>query len=124
MLGNIGVGAPELNELLCELKTGLKNIFGRELREIIVYGSYARGKSDEESDLDIMVLVDMENEEIKKKQEKVLDLTVDLTTRYGIVLSVIENNYDYFYDWVEILPFFANVEREGISIYEGHYRWD
>ncbi len=108
-----------LKELLYELETELKKIFGGKLKKVIMYGSYARGGSDEGSDLDIMVLVDMDEEEIKRNRDRVLDLTVDLTTRYGIVLSIIENNHDYFYDWVEVLPFFANVEKEGVSIYGG-----
>ena len=106
-----------LKELLHELKNELEKVFGEKLKKVIVYGSYARGESDEGSDLDIMVLVDMNEEEIKNERDKVLDLTVDLTTRYGVVLSIIENNYDYFYDWAEVLPFFANVIREGVSIY-------
>ena len=106
-----------LKELLHELKNELEKVFGEKLKKVIVYGSYARGESDEGSDLDIMVLVDMNEKEIKNERDKVLDLTVDLTTRYGVVLSIIENNYDYFYDWAEVLPFFANVIREGVSIY-------
>ncbi len=42
---------------------------------------------------------------------------VDLTTRYGIVVSIIENNYNHFYGWVEVIPFFANVEKEGVSLF-------
>lgn len=109
--------APRLNKLLCELKVRLKSVFGKELKRIIVYGSYARGENDEGSDLDIMVLVDMDEGEINKKRDEVLDMVVDLTTRYGIVLSIIENNYDYFYDWAKVVPFFTNVIREGVSIY-------
>lgn len=107
-----------LKKLLDELDNELKNIFGEKLKKVIMFGSYARGKNDEGSDLDIMVLVDMDEGEIKKKRDQVLDLTVDLTTRYGIVLSIIENNYDYFYDWLEALPFFTNVEKEGVNLYE------
>ena len=59
----------------------------------------------------------MDEDEIKKNRDKILDLTVDLTTRYGIVLSIIENNYNYFYDWVDVLPFLANVEKEGVTIH-------
>ena len=70
------------------------------------------------SDLDIMVLVDMDEGEINKKRDEVLDMVVNLTTRYGIVLSIIENNYDYFYDWAKALPFFTNVIKEGVNIYE------
>ena len=88
------------------------------MKKIIVYGSYAGGESDEVSDLDIMVLVDMDEGEINKKRDEVLDMVVNLATRYGIVLSIIENNYDYFYDWAKSLPFFTNVIKEGVNIYE------
>jgi len=105
--------------LLKEIEQELKNIFGSKLKKIILYGSYARKMSDAGSDLDIMALVDMNQEEIKKIHDKVLDVTVDLTTRYGIVLSIIENNYDHFYDWVDVIPFFKNVQLEGVELYAG-----
>ncbi|MFW5648895.1 MAG: hypothetical protein ACOCG5_07370 [Candidatus Alkaliphilus sp. MAG34] len=89
---------PRLNELLHELKTGLKNIFNEKLKKIIIYRSHARGESDKGSNLDIMALVDMDEWGINKKRDEALDMVVDLTTRYGIVLSIIGNNYDYFYD--------------------------
>ena len=106
-----------IDTLLWDLEKRLKNIYGEKLKKILLYGSYARGDNDEESDLDVMVLLDMDEKEIKRQHDKVLDVVVDLTTRYGIVLSVIENNYDYFYDWVDVLPFFASIEREGVDIY-------
>lgn len=106
-----------IDALLWDLEKRFKNIYGEKLKKILLYGSYARGEHDEESDIDVMVLVDMDEKEIKRQQDKVLDVVVDLTTRYGIVLSVIENNYSYFYDWVDVIPFFTNVEREGVNIY-------
>lgn len=113
----ISVEKNGLDDLLYELNKELKDIFGNKLKKIILYGSYATKKNDEGSDLDIMVLVDMDQEELKKIRDRVLDVTIKLTTQYGIVLSIIENNYNYFYEWVDVLPFFKNVEREGIEIY-------
>ncbi len=117
MLKGINLHGLDAETLLQELEKNLEDIYGNKLRKIILYGSYARGNYDEGSDLDVMVLVDMDETEIKKKRDEILDVTVDLTTRYGIVLSIIENNYNYFYDWLDVLPFFTNVEREGVSIY-------
>ena len=72
----------------------------------------------EGSGLDIMVLlVGMDGREIKKQQDRILDIVVGLTTQYGIVLSVIENNYNYFCDWADVIPFFANIVREGVNMY-------
>ncbi len=87
------------------------------MKKVFLYGSYARGDNAEGSDLDVMVLVDMDEKGIKGQREKLLDIIVSLTTKYGIVLSIIENNYKYFYDWVNVLPFFSNIKREGVSIY-------
>ena len=103
--------------MILDLEKRLKDIYGDKLKKIFLYGSYARGDNEEGSDLDIMVLVDMDEGEINKKRDEVLDMVVDLTTRYGIVLSIIENNYDYFYDWAKVVPFFTNVIREGVNIY-------
>lgn len=117
MSSKINLKDAKINPLLWDLEKELKNIYGKKLKKMLLYGSYARGDNDESSDLDIMILVDMDDREIKMQHDRVLDVVVDLTTRYGIVLSIIENNYNYFYDWADALPFFANIEREGINIY-------
>lgn len=36
----------------------LRGIFGSRLRELRLFGSYARGEADEDSDVDVLVLVD------------------------------------------------------------------
>ena len=43
-------------------------LYGGHLKEVILYGSYARGDCREDSDIDIMILVDdMDDEEIYRK---------------------------------------------------------
>jgi predicted nucleotidyltransferase len=105
--------------VLSEIGSSLKKIYGSKLKKIILYGSYARGKQEEGSDLDIMALLDMEEAEIKRYSEQVLDLAVDLTTRYGIVVSIQENNIEFFNEWVDTLPFFNNVLSQGVELYAG-----
>ena len=117
MTDRINLQASEIAPLLSDLEKRLKSIYDNKLKKILLYGSYARGDNVEGSDVDIMVLVDMEEGEIKKQQDKVLDTVVDLTTQYGVVLSIIENNYSHFYNWADTLPFFSNIEREGVNIY-------
>lgn len=107
----------DIAPLLSDLEKRLKDIYDNKLKKVLLYGSYARGDNVEGSDVDIMVLVDMEDKEIKRQHDKILDTVVDLTTQYGIVLSIIENNYDHFYKWADVLPFFSNIEREGVNIY-------
>ncbi len=110
-------GGQTKNSILTEIEKGLRDIYGPELIKIVLYGSYARGEQTKGSDLDVMILLDMEEGRIKKYGEQVLDLSVDLTTRYGVVVSIQEHNIDFFNNWVDTLPFFSNVHREGVELY-------
>ena len=49
-----------LNVLLKEAGVGLKNIFGKKLENFLLYGSYAHGGYDSESDFDVFALVNMD----------------------------------------------------------------
>lgn len=43
----------------------LQKIYGNHLRRVILYGSYARGDYTKDSDIDIMILLDMSDMDIK-----------------------------------------------------------
>ena len=42
----------------------LKKIYGRHLQSVILYGSYARGDFTKDSDVDIMILLNLTDEEV------------------------------------------------------------
>ncbi|MCD8090070.1 MAG: nucleotidyltransferase domain-containing protein [Clostridiales bacterium] len=48
-----------LNKILSELSENSKKIFGGKLKKVILLGLYARGGYDDESDIDVMLMVDM-----------------------------------------------------------------
>ncbi|MFR5453231.1 MAG: nucleotidyltransferase domain-containing protein [Anaerostipes hadrus] len=51
---------------------------GSKLTKVIVYGSYARGDYNSSSDVDVMILVKMSDNEIKKIENQVYDLAFDI----------------------------------------------
>ena len=55
----------ELQFLLEDYTNDLQKIYGNHLKTVILYGSYARGDYTEESDIDIMILLDIEDMKIK-----------------------------------------------------------
>ena len=94
----------------------VKRMLGKSLRRIIVYGSYARGDYRENSDVDIMILVKMSDEEIRAVKNNIYDLAFDVEMNTGIQLSpIIKNEAQYEY-WVDTLPFYRNVRDEGVII--------
>jgi uncharacterized protein len=104
--------------IINEYVASVKKIFGTYLRKVIVYGSYARGDYNEKSDIDIMFIVTLNENEIHEKFNDVCDIAFEYEMKYGIVISPIIKNNQHFEKWVGVLPFYQNVIREGVCIYE------
>ena len=50
----------ELDIVLKELTEQIYDLLGDKLDKVVLYGSYARGDNTEESDVDVLVLTNME----------------------------------------------------------------
>ena len=103
----------DLNNLMKETCEMLKNVFGDRLEQIWLYGSYARGDFDSESDVDIMVLVALPKDKLSSYRRKVSDLYSELDLKYDILLSIKLQDKETFQRFAEVLPFFKNIIREG-----------
>jgi predicted nucleotidyltransferase len=105
----------KIKELVEQINSELKNKFREKLDKVIIFGSYARGDYDNESDIDILALI--RDEELKKYNNEIIDFEVDLTMKFGILPSIILRNTAYYNENKEIIPFYRNVEKEGVEIY-------
>ena len=95
----------------------LSEIFKDKLKQVILFGSFARGDFEEYSDIDVMILVDMRDEEIKKLTKDVVATSCKLDTDYDTLLSPIIKDIKQFQEWLPVLPFYKNVVYEGIVVY-------
>lgn len=108
----------EIDLIMNELVEKVTPIFGDKLKKVILYGSYARGDYDAESDLDVMFLVDKQEEELRKDVKKVIRLETDIGLQYDVFISPLLQSYAKFLKYLPVIPFYQNVEKEGIVIYE------
>jgi predicted nucleotidyltransferase len=112
----------EVNQILDEYVNGLMKLFEKDIKRIILYGSYARGEEEnesEKSDIDIMILVDVPEEELKVIQKKVLDFSYDVDLKYDILLSPIVENINNYNSRVRYMQYYKNIEKEGVILNAG-----
>lgn len=103
--------------LLEQYVTKLIEIYGSHIKSVILYGSYARGDYTEDSDIDIMILLDISDIEIKKYRHQLSGMTYDYNMDYDLDIKPIAKNEEHFKKWLSVYPFYANVEREGVNLY-------
>ena len=106
-----------LKKILQEIAELLHNVYGERLRAVILYGSVARGTQTKDSDVDIMVLIEGTDEELRRYEEKLGDVSTDLALKYLRVFSIIDVKYQEYMEWRTISPFYKNVDREGVVGY-------
>ncbi|MDP2755765.1 MAG: nucleotidyltransferase domain-containing protein [Nitrospirota bacterium] len=101
-------------KILIELKNTLKEFLGDRMTKLILYGSRARGDYDDESDIDVAIIVRGLTRELKNQ---ILDMVADIEIKYFMPLSTLVISEDDF----ELLKkrerrIALDIEREGIQL--------
>jgi predicted nucleotidyltransferase len=107
----------DIRPLIDDFIRELEKVLGQNLSKVILYGSYARGDQRENSDIDLMILTSLDdNDEIRRIEKALYDLSFEYEMEHLININVIVDNEKHFYDWVNDLPFYRNVEQEGVVL--------
>lgn len=106
----------QLNNILSFIATQSKCLFNDKLDSVILFGSYARGDYDNESDIDIMILADIDDSDINFCTRQLYEKVFHLELEYDCVLSLCIVPQDRFNKFKGILPFYRNVDKEGVKI--------
>lgn len=102
-------------EMRNRLVLELSKIFGESIEKIILYGSVARGEDTPESDIDIAVIL---HGYTKEMHEDMIECLVDMDSQYNKVFSVLLIDYDKFMYWEDIIPFYKNINKEGVVLWK------
>lgn len=115
-----GVKMPKnVDDEIHEFINKIQEILGKRLKKVILYGSYARGDYNKKSDVDIMILTDLSFEEIESYRDKISDVAYDIELNTGIIISPIIKNIEKYNSRINFVPFYKNVEKEGVVLVNG-----
>lgn len=102
----------EIKEILNKLKAEVKKLYGKRFRNIVLYGSWARGEATDKSDIDVVVI--LKGKVIPGKEiDKMIEIITDINLKYSVLISIYPVSVD---DYLTInSPLLINVRREGIA---------
>lgn len=105
-----------LQNIMRDVMKELKKILENDFVSAILYGSYARGDYDHESDIDFAVLVSCDRMRVKKYTEALAELMVDINLEYDVLVSFCCIPIDEFNSKKDVLPYYRNIDTEGVKV--------
>lgn len=94
----------------------LRAEFGDDLLFVVVFGSKARGDADEESDMDVLVVL---KEASLKTRRHVRDLATEICLASGLFLSTRVWDVEYWEHLKNLsLSLYRNICKDGILLYK------
>lgn len=108
-----------IDMVISDLIPQLLRIFtAPNVKEIILYGSVARGTATSESDIDIAVILD---DYTDKMHDEMIEFVVDLELKYNKVISVLPIYNKQFNEWGNITSFFKNIKKDGKVLWKSTF---
>ena len=93
-------------------------VFKDKLYDVRLFGSYARGDYNNDSDIDLMVILDMDDNDVRKRRHDICRIAATLELKYGVTISPVLYGKDEF-NSRKTFGFCKNVDTEGVSKYAG-----
>ena len=104
----------DIRKILRELKKGLIEIYGDQLKAVYLYGSYARGDAHPpDSDIDVMIVLKGEFDywEMDKRSS---ELVAALSLENDVVISRTFASETVYSN--SKMPLYINVRKEGVAV--------
>lgn len=106
-----------MRKIVDEFIKEVQEVLGDRIKSIILYGSYARGDFNKKSDVDLMILTDLNEKEIEEFRNEIWEKCADIEIDEGVVISPLIRNIDEFYSWSDVKPFYINILKEGVVLH-------
>lgn len=104
-----------IQAMLSDFTDIMQEAYKDSLYQILLFGSYARGEANDESDIDIIVILDKSEMNITSEINKIVEYSFDLDLEYGKTLCALPMSLDY---WDTEESFFLDeVRKDGFLIW-------
>jgi len=113
MVKEIPESSVNIIPILNQFKERTERVYGKKLKRIILYGSYARGMASKDSDIDLMIVLS-EMESAFSEIERLTEIKFDISLNYDVVISTNPVSEESFLK--SGTPYFKNVAKDGIAI--------
>ena len=105
---------PIIHKIANEYKANLRDLYGNELVELILFGSYARGDFRKESDVDFAVVLRKPTVRPAEEILKTSPISVQLELKYGMMLSTLPVSMEK--KQTSMQGVYQDIRKEGIVI--------
>jgi len=105
------MGITKAKEAIRKFKEEIKKLYGERLKHIILYGSYARGNATEDSDIDLLIVLEGK---VKPGEEidRMIEIITEINLRHNVLISVDPVSEE---DYKRVnSPLLINVRKEGV----------
>lgn len=113
MKTKIPIKSQTLFPVLQKYKTDLQQLYGDRFEQLILYGSCARGQQHDESDIDLLLLLNSMNSPYSEI-DAMSELNYSYLLNYELFFSVVPTTTEKFQNMPN--PLYSNVKKEGILV--------
>ncbi|GAB3761157.1 nucleotidyltransferase domain-containing protein [Spirosoma pomorum] len=106
--------SPVVEPIIREFKEALQGLYGDRLRDVVLYGSYARGDYNSESDVDLMVVLNDDKVNTYAEIRRIAELEATFLLNYGLVISPLPVSCKNYL--MSFGPVYQEARREGVVL--------
>lgn len=106
----------QLNKIVKSMIACYREVYGKDIVDIVLYGSYARGDYSCDSDIDIVAVVRGSRLELQEKLKLVWDASAEIGLDNDVIVSPTVIPYEEYMRYKETLPYYRNISEEGKKI--------
>jgi len=83
----LSISIDGVRNILSEVKQELSRLYGARLKQVALYGSWARGDATDDSDIDLAIVLEGDVNQVLEI-DRMIDVIFQTNLKYGVLISV------------------------------------